>query len=88
MEVACEGLRAMSAARASTEQTVTDLALYIPPLCSPTKDTPKDESNPFQELDDAVMQWLSDDENQVLLLHGQSGSGKSLYVGMPVVEVA
>ena len=80
VEVACERLRANSAARSSSAQVIADLAVYVPPLSSPSKDSPVDGNVPFQTVDDAVMTWLKDTRHQVLLLHGQSGSGKSLYV--------
>ena len=61
----------------SSESLVGEVALYVPPLCSPTKDTPDGDAS-IRDLDDSVMAWLHDDSSQVLLLHGQSGSGKSL----------
>ena len=79
-EVACEQLRAKCTARLASEQLAADLELYVPPLCSPSKDTPAGDDS-IADLNDAVMAWLSDSAaSQVLLLHGQSGSGKSLYV--------
>ena len=90
VEVACERLRAKCEERAISEQVVADLALYVPPRCSPSKDTPNGDAS-ITDLGDvdrgtdvghpgAVMSWLNDESCQVLLLHGQSGSGKSLYV--------
>ncbi len=79
MEVVCERLRAKCVARSKSEQTAADLALYVQPLCSPSKDTPEGDSS-IRDLDDVVMSWLDDNDSQVLLLHGQSGCGKSLYV--------
>ena len=78
VETVCERLRAKCTVRSSSEQVAADLALYVPPLCSPTKDTPDGDAG-IRDLDDTVMTWLDDDDSQVLLLHGQSGSGTSLY---------
>ena len=77
VEVVCERLRAKCHQRSATEQLAADLALYVPPMCAPSKDTP-DRDASIQDLDHAVMAWLENDSHQVLLLHGQSGSGKSL----------
>ena len=76
----CERLRAKCTVRSTSDEVVADLALYVPPLCSPSKDTPDGDAS-IKNLDGTVMAWLADDDCQVLLLHGQSGSGKSLYVG-------
>ena len=76
MEVACERLRAKHTARSTSD---ADLDLYVPPLCSPSKDTPASDIA-VKDLSDAVTAWLASDSQHVLLLHGQSGSGKSLYV--------
>ena len=89
VEMCCERLRANSAERVASADVTADLAMYIPPLCSTSKDTP-DGDKSIRDLNDAVMAWLmgsdsvgvdddSDDGHQVLLLHGQSGSGKSLF---------
>ena len=79
MEVACERLRGKHVARLKSKDAAADLELYVPPLCSPSKDTP-DGDDSIRDLNDAVTSWLGNDSHQVLLLHGQSGSGKSLYV--------
>ena len=79
MEVACERLKTKQSARLKSKDAAAELELYVPPLCSPSKDTP-DGDDSIKDLNDAVMSWLESDSLQVLLLHGQSGSGKSLYV--------
>ena len=79
VEVACERLRAKHLTRLKSKEAAADLELYVPPLCSPSKDTP-DGDDGIKDLNDAVTSWLESDSHQVLLLHGQSGSGKSLYV--------
>ena len=65
-------------ARLKTRDAAAELELYVPPLCSPSKDTPDGNDSLIKDLNDAVLSWLGSDGHQVLLLHGQSGSGKSL----------
>ena len=79
VEVACERLRSKHVARLKSKEVTADLELYVPPLCAPSKDTP-DGDDSIKDLNDSVTSWLTSDGHQVLLLHGQSGSGKSLYV--------
>ena len=52
-----------------------ELDVYVPPNCSPSKD-----SDVCLPLSEEVERWLEVDASgtSVLLLHGNSGSGKSL----------
>ena len=78
VEVMCEQLHDMCFQRMTRRATHSvDLDLYVPPLASPTKDTPSLSSS-VSDLHKAVRQWLGDDSKQILLLHGHSGCGKSL----------
>lgn len=83
VEAAVEALKSRCEAKSRSDDLVADLALYVQPLSSPDKDTPDGDPS-VQLLDDAVSAWLKvpANESQVLLLHGHSGSGKSLYCAL------
>ncbi len=74
-----ERLRAKAAARSSSAELVAEMAMYVPPRCSPSKDAPKNDPS-IRDLESEVPDLLTGKGSKVLLLHGQSGSGKSLYV--------
>jgi hypothetical protein len=71
-----EVLLTRARARFTEEQFLADEAMFVTPKCSPS---PKDMGGPGLDLDKALDDWLAS-STQVLLLHGHSGSGKSLYV--------
>ena len=80
--MACERLRVSSAARLASEHSTADRALYVDAMCAPSRDV-KDARSLRQE----ALKWVNDGDwktSQVLLLHGHSGSGKSLYVSLQV----
>ncbi len=83
VERSVEALQALARERYSTEQFQSDEALFVAPRCSPS---PKDAS--WSLLQDAIQDWLQQplSQSKVLLLHGHSGSGKSLYVLLHVVS--
>ena len=69
--------------RWSSNHFAEDLELYVPPLGARFKNRSMygdSDSEGVTDLDAAVMAWLDDTESSVLLLHGHSGCGKSLYV--------
>ena len=74
-----ERLRAKATDRNSSAEVAAEMAMYVPPLSSPSKDTPRGDPS-VDHLETSVPQWLNTCTSKVLLLHGQSGSGKSLYV--------
>ena len=76
VEAGVERLRDKSDIRSGTDAAASELDVYVPPDCSPSK-----ESDTGVQLAQEVERWLRTDTNgtSVLLLHGNSGSGKSLY---------
>ena len=76
--------------RWSSNHFAEDLELYVPPLGARFKNRSMygdSDSEGVTDLDAAVMAWLDDAESSVLLLHGHSGCGKSLYVIAPTNTV-
>ena len=81
VEAGVERLRDKSDIRSGTDAAASELDVYVPPICSSSK-----ESTTGVQLAQEVERWLSTDDNatSVLLLHGNSGSGKSLYGTSPL----